>query len=85
MKNMEILYMGFKGKNNASFQLLNKIVGSKAYLTNSFNGLKSDIMKIEHDYDMAVMFGVDTQLKDTLRIESVAEYKGKRRVVKCQG
>ena len=79
MKNMEILYMGFKGKNNASFQLLNKIAGSKAYLTNSFNGCKSDIMKIEHDYDMAVMFGVDTQLKDTLRIEIVAEYNGIRR------
>ena len=73
---MNILYTGFKGKNNSSFQLLNRFSGSKVYLTNSFGGLERDIRGILDNYDMIVMFGVDTHLKDAVRIESAAEYDG---------
>lgn len=79
---MNILYTGFKGKNNSSFQLLNRFSGSKAYLTNSFDGLRRDIMRISDDYDMIVMFGADTHLKDAVRIEGVAEYDGIQKVSK---
>lgn len=54
---LKILYTGFKGKNNSSFQLLNKFPVAKVYLTNSFDGLKRDIMGISEDYDFVVMFG----------------------------
>lgn len=77
---MRVLYTGFKGKNNSSYQLLSKISGSKLILTNSFEGLKKDIMSITDRYDLVIMFGLDTSLKDTVRIESVAEMEGIERV-----
>ena len=73
---MKVLYTGFKGKNNSSFQVLSKLSGEKVYLTNSFTGLERDIMKISDDYDMVVMLGLDSHIKDMVRIESVAEYGG---------
>lgn len=73
---MEILYTGFKGKNNSSYQLLSEISGEKLFLTNSFGGLKKDIISITNQYDMVVMFGLDKDLKNTLRIERVAEWDG---------
>lgn len=79
---LKILYTGFKGKNNSSFQLLNKFPVAKVYLTNSFDGLKRDIMGISEDYDLIVMFGVDTHLKGLIRIETVAEYTGIKKVSK---
>ena len=73
---METLYTGFKGKNNSSYQLLSGIPGQKLFLTNSFDGLKNDIMCITNQYDMVIMFGLDKDLKDMLRIERVAEWEG---------
>ena len=73
---MKILYTCFKGKNNASFQLLSEICGDKLYLTNSFDGLKRDIANLSEEYDFVIMFGIDKNLKNVVRIERVAEYDG---------
>ena len=54
---MRVLYTGFKGKNNSSYQLLSKISGERIFLTNSFDGLKKDIMNVTDQYDLVVMFG----------------------------
>ena len=59
---MNILYTGFKGKNNTSYQLAEQFHGSKLFLTNSFSGIKKDIDNIQETYDMVFMFGVDKTL-----------------------
>ncbi len=71
---MKILYTGFKGKNNSSYQLIQSIQGNKLLLTNSFEGLRRDIENIDLFYDLAIMFGLDKTLKNRVRIECVAEY-----------
>ena len=73
---MRVLYTGFKGKNNSSYQLVSNISGEKLFLTNSFEGLKKDIVNVKDSYDLVVMFGLDTSLKDAVRIERVAELEG---------
>ncbi len=73
---MRILYTGFKGESNSSYQLLSQISGEKLYLTNSFVGLKKDIDDNSGTYDLVVMFGLDKTLKNSVRIETVAEYNG---------
>lgn len=75
---LRVLYTGFKGKNNSSYQLLDKISGQKLFLTNSFDGLKKDIMNVAEEYDLVVMFGLDTRLKDAVRIEKVAEWENEK-------
>ncbi len=80
---MKVLYIGFKGRNNSSYQLLSEISGEKLFLTNSFEGLKRDIMSISDTYDFVIMFGLDTNLKDTVRIECVAEYEGRIETTKA--
>ena len=67
------LFVGFKGKNNSAGILVQSITKNYCLLTNSFNGLKRDIGCIDGDYDSILMFGVDKDLKSSLRIESVAE------------
>lgn len=67
------LYVGFKGKNNASC-ILTKYLSEKPYLlTNSFSGLKKDIEQLDDCYDYVLMFGIDKKLKNAVRIERVAE------------
>ena len=80
---MRVLYTGFKGKNNSSYQLLSEISGEKLFLTNSFEGLKRDIMNILDTYDLVIMFGLDTNLKDAVRVELVAEYEGRIEITKA--
>lgn len=79
---MRVLYTAFKGTNNSSYQLVSNILGEKLLLTNSFEGLKKDIMNFKDSYDLVVMFGLDTSLKDTVRIERVAELEGVEIVTK---
>ena len=44
---MKILYTGFRGKNNASCQLVEMInPNDKVLLTNSFDGIKKDLNNI---------------------------------------
>lgn len=69
---MERLYVAFKGKCNSSNKIVNCIAGEKLFLTNSFEGLKKDIASINKPYDSVYMFGLDKNLKGTIRIESLA-------------
>ena len=72
------LYIGFKGKNNASSTLVENLSESPCLLTNSYGGIKRDIECLSDHYDSVLMFGVDKDLKNTVRIERVAEREGIR-------
>lgn len=72
-----MLYIGFKGKNNASCILAKRISSDSYLLTNSFNGIKRDIESLSGFYDCVVLFGIDKNLIDTVRIEAVAEKETK--------
>ena len=72
------LYIGFKGKNNASSTLVENLSESPCLLTNSYGGIKCDIECLSDNYDHVLMFGVDKDLKNTVRIERVAEREGIR-------
>ena len=69
---MRILYVGFKGKNNTSFQLVSALDGERLFLTNSFSGIERDIEALSTDFDAVVMFGLDKSLCDAVRIEKMA-------------
>ena len=73
---MNTLYVGFKGKNNASYKLVSQLNGDKLFLTNSFDGLARDIQKIGFEYSAVYMFGIDKSLTDSVRIERRAEQNG---------
>ena len=72
-----ILHIGFKGKNNASCILVKSISADSYLLTNSFEGLKKDIDLLSRSYDSVILFGIDKNLIDTVRIEKVAEKETK--------
>ena len=67
------LYIGFKGKNNASCILAKTISADSYLLTNSFEGLKRDIDALSCSYDSVILFGIDKNLTNTVRIEKAAE------------
>lgn len=67
------LYIGFKGKNNVSCILAKSISEDSYLLTNSFEGLKRDVDSLSCAYDSVILFGIDKNLTDTVRIERVAE------------
>ena len=73
---MKILYVGFKGAKNTSYQLVSSFPGDHLYLTNSFPGLARDIDALEEDYDAVIMFGIDKSLSTSLRVERCAELHG---------
>ena len=73
---MKILYVGFKGAKNTSYQLVSSFPGEHLFLTNSFSGLARDIDALEKDYDAVIMFGVDKSLCASLRVERCAELHG---------
>ena len=73
---MRILYVGFKGKNNTSFQLVSALAGEHLFLTNSFAGVERDIDALNTDYDAVIMFGLDKTLSNTVRIEKNAVLYG---------
>ena len=70
---MNKMHIGFKGKNNASGIVAKSISPNSYLLTNSFEGLKKDIESLDHTYDCVILFGIDKNLVDTVRIEKVAE------------
>lgn len=71
-----ILCVGFKGKNNASFKLVNDMNGDHLFLTNSFKGIRWDIELVTKEYKKVMMFGVDKTLSENIRFESVAKKDG---------
>ena len=73
-----ILFVGFRGKNNASGILAEQLSPKPLLLTNSWPGLKKDIDSAAGDYDYAVMFGVDKALASTVRIEKAAVRDGRK-------
>ncbi len=73
---MRILYVGFKGKNNTSFQLVSKLGGDRVFLTNSFSGLSRDIDGLDEQYDIVILFGIDRRLSSSVRIEKTADLQG---------
>ena len=73
---MKILYVGFKGTHNTSYQLVSSFPGEHLYLTNSFSGLARDVDALEKDYDAVIMFGIDKSLSTSLRIERCARIDG---------
>ena len=75
---MKTLFVGFKGKNNTSYQLVSRIDNNSLFLTNSFIGLEKDIASFDCDFDTVYMFGIDKNLVDKIRIELCACYDGER-------
>ena len=71
------LHIGFKGKNNASYILVKSISTDSYLLTNSFEGLKRDIENLDYSYDCVILFGIDKNLVNAVRIEKVAEKETK--------
>ena len=74
---MRTLYVGFKGKNNTSFQLVSALDGERLFLTNSPSGVERDIEAVEPVYDAVIMFGLDKDLSGCVRIEKKAALQGK--------
>ena len=70
---MSTLYVAFKGNGNSGNKIVGSFSGDKLFLTNSFNGLKKDIDKINGTYDLVYMFGLDKRLKGNVRIDCVAQ------------
>ena len=73
---MKILYTAFKWIHNTSLQLVSGVEKEALYLTNSFSGLHKDISSVNGDYDAVIMFGVDKNLSNQIRLEACAEYHG---------
>lgn len=73
---MKKLYTAFKGAHNTSFLLVRKLCGDKLFLTNSFQGLEKDILSFNAEYDAIYMFGIDKNLRNSIRIETCANYDG---------
>jgi len=73
---MHTLYVGFKGKNNTSFQLISRLGCERLFLTNSLPGLIRDISALDQNYDSVTMFGLDKTLSNCVRIETKAELQG---------
>ncbi|MCH5172483.1 MAG: hypothetical protein J1F31_06625 [Erysipelotrichales bacterium] len=75
---MKILYTGFKGKYNASYQLVEAISpNNKILLTNSFKGIKRDLENSPlESYELILMFGINKNLKDRIVIEVNSSYDG---------
>ena len=75
----KVLFVGFKGKNNASGKLAAVISSEHLLLTNSFEGLKKDIDSAGEEYDRVILFGVDKTLTSSVRIEKSAAKDDKKR------
>ena len=74
-----ILFAGFRGTRNASGILAEQMSGDCCLLTNSFSGLERDVEAIDRNaFDDVIMFGVDSELAGTVRLERVADKDGVR-------
>ena len=74
----KVLFIGFKGINNSSALLVDRLSAQKALLTNSFAGLKKDIDLLPAEYDSVYLFAADKNLVDSFQIEKCAERNGIR-------
>lgn len=69
---MAKLYVAFKGDGNSSNKIVKNLSGDKLFLTNSYGGLKKDVENIGGEYDFVYMFGLDKNLKGSVRLERLA-------------
>ena len=53
----KILYVGFKGKNNSSFKLVDSMKGDHLFLTNSFEGVYRDIDILKNGWTVVTVDG----------------------------
>lgn len=74
---MKVLFTGFKGYNNPSNIIINKIIGEISNDTflfnNSYNKLDKQLDKINIEgYNLIVMLGLRNNLRKSIRIEANA-------------
>ena len=67
------LYVGFKGKTNLSGRLVQAVSGERCLLTNSFGGMNREIQALDASYEGVILLGMDTRLKNLVKIERIAE------------
>lgn len=71
---MSLLLTAFNGVHNSSYQLIQGCSDDRLFLTNSYNGIDRDISSCDFtQYNAVIMFGLDRNLKDMLRIEPCAK------------
>ena len=63
-----ILYVGFKGKNNSSFKLVDSMKGDHLFLTNSFEGVYRDIDILKKEYNPIIIHVFSLILISSLQI-----------------
>ncbi len=68
-----MLVIGFKGKSNTSSLLVSLFDCEKLLLTNSFKGIDKDINNIAFKDRTIIMFGIDKNLINEIRIEPFAK------------
>lgn len=74
---MSLLLTAFKGTHNSSYQVIKDCENDKLLFTNSYAGIDRDLEECDlSSYIGAFMFGVDTRLKDKIRIEPKAVIDG---------
>ena len=74
---MCLLLTAFKGTHNSSYQIIKDCENDKLIFTNSYTGIDSDLEEYDlSPYTGAFMFGIDTRLKDKIRIEPKAVLNG---------
>lgn len=74
---MSILLTAFKGIHNSSYQLIQNTENDKLFFANSYGGIDKDIDDFDFSsYSSVIMFGLDSRLKDKIRIESKAVFDG---------
>ncbi len=72
-----VLLVAFKGKHNTSYQLVSLFEENKLFLTNSFQGIDKDIENADVEkYYHIIMFGLDKNLMEEIRIERIAKWDG---------
>ncbi len=71
---MQYTFVGFKGKNNPSFEVV-KELGGTIFLTNSFQGIKKDISNLQDISSTIILFGLNSKLKNSLQIEYVSQFE----------
>ncbi len=76
---MRTLLVGFKGKNNPSERIVCALTPQPVLLTNSFAGLAREVAQLDPSAEAAYLFGVDTSLRASVRVECVAQMQGQSR------
>lgn len=76
---MRTLLVGFKEKNNPSERIVCALTPQPVLLTNSFAGLAREVVQLDPSAEAVYLFGVDTSLRASVRVECVAQMQGQSR------